>query len=486
MSTSGRFVAPRMVFLALALAGCGEGGGGGTIGAPAANHSPLFTSAASATVIENSTDPFYQASASDADGDAVSYSITGGADAAKFTVTASGQLRFSTAPNFDLPGDADGDNIYVVEVSASDGRSSTPLAVSIAVTNSKEGIHTRRVAIGFVHPVSAIPVPGDNKVIVAEKSGAIYLLDPATGTRSAYVTVPDVASDGEHGIMAVAVSPSFHANGLIYVLFNSTAGRMIVREYYRAAGVGPVGSADLDLGQHSTFGNDNGGWLMIGPDGNLYVATGDAGGDGDPTGSAQNPSSRFGKLLRVSPELDPFAGASPKPVTVSVIALGLHNPIGGDFFSGAVLLPDRGTNVREEVSMVSLASTDNLGWPFKEGSQTVRPGAPAGLIDPVLEYPHGTAPRAGSSIMGGTIYRGAIASLSGKYIFIDASGAIFDVAAGSLQQGQTLAATMFERRDLDFAPDVGTIGRPVAIAQDASGVIYIVDDDGDIFQVPAS
>ena len=108
--------------LAGSLTSCGGGGGSGT--PPAANNAPVFTSGASAAVVENTAQVFYSATASDADGDSLSYSISGGPDAARFTISTSGALQFTTAPNFDLPRDANGDNVYQITLGVSDGRAS--------------------------------------------------------------------------------------------------------------------------------------------------------------------------------------------------------------------------------------------------------------------------------------------------------------------------------------------------------------------------
>lgn len=135
---------------------------------------------------------------------------------------------------------------------------------------------------------------------------------------------------------------------------------------------------------------------------------------------------------------------------------------------------------------LTAGTVDNLGWPYREGTSLVTSGEPAGLISPVLEYAHGSGPLMGQQIMGGLVYQGVNASLAGAYVFVDASGAIFTLPLTSLQRGSTAAASLFERRDLDFTPASGTITQPVSVVQDATGAIYIACDNGDIFRVTAS
>lgn len=132
------------------------------------------------------------------------------------------------------------------------------------------------------------------------------------------------------------------------------------------------------------------------------------------------------------------------------------------------------------------ATIDNLGWPYREGTAVVAAGEPAGLLPPVLDYPHGDGLYAGRQIVGGLAFRGSNVSLAGTYLFVDSSGAVFTVPLASLQRGSTVAASSFERRDLDFTPATGTLTRPLAVVQDNSGAIYFACDNGDIFRATAS
>ncbi|WP_374580101.1 Ig-like domain-containing protein [Sphingomonas sp. J344] len=144
---------------ATALIGC-SGGSTSQPGPAPVNRAPSFTSAAAVTVAENATGSVYQAAATDPDSDALTYSISGGADAARFAITAAGQLSFAASPNFDLPADSDLDNVYQITLSVSDGRASAQLAVTISVTNSREGYAASQPGLSIRSPLlRSMPQP---------------------------------------------------------------------------------------------------------------------------------------------------------------------------------------------------------------------------------------------------------------------------------------------------------------------------------------
>jgi glucose/arabinose dehydrogenase len=471
------------------LSACGGADGGGDAGGgpsnpdPIANQPPVFSSVTTTSVVENASAAIYQAAASDPNGDALTYSITGGPDAARFTISAAGQLSFVAAPNYDLPDDADGNNVYQVQIGASDGRASTGLALSVTVTNSKEGIAVHRVATGFTNPVAIAPV-SETAMLVAEKSGAVYLLNTQTGTKSLLVQIANV---GTVGVTALVAAPTFAANGTFFAMYTTQNGYLVINRFLR----NPAGPTVPDnygplLGVNAPQ-YAGGGWLGYDASGILLAATGDAGGSADNTGSAQDAASRLGKLLRIAPNPDPYAGAAATFFLVSTIAKGFHQPNGGSQFGNGILLADHGQNVAEELDLVSQGtSVSNFGWPFKEGTRMLGSTTAAGLIEPVLEYFRTTGLRTGQAIVGGAVGPSAIASLRNQYVLADSSGAIFAVNTGLITAGTTRSADLMERRDADFAPDVGTIEHPVAITAGPGGTLFILDADGEVFSVDGS
>lgn len=495
---------------ALLLVTACSGGGGGTptpTPTPApANAAPSFTSGSTANVVENTT-AAYQATATDPDNNPLSFTIAGGADAARFTITAAGALSFVAAPNFEAPADTDGDNVYQVQLRVSDGALSATRDLAVTVTNSREGIAVRRLATGFSQPVMVSAIPNDSRVIVIEKGGGIWLLDPASGAKTLLTTITSLSTDGERGLLGLAVQPQLSqgiqpqagtaTDGPFFIHRTIGDGTIVVSRIARNGATWP--EIEVVRIPHPTNTNHNGGWLGFGPDGNLYVAIGDGGGGGDPGNNAQNPNSRLGKILRIAPNPDPFAGAAPSyyipasgnPYSAGggdpyVFALGLRNPFRNSFGpDGRLYIGDVGEGAVEEVNVVRPNQPGlNFGWKFLEGTSPFSGTAPAGLTAPVTQYTHGSGPKQGASIIGGYVYRGPVTSLQGSYVFGDfVSGNIWTLPAASLVQGQIFSNASYERRNLDFAPNAGSIGSLVSFGEDSAGNLYLVDIGGSIFMV---
>ena len=477
--------------LPLVLASCGGGGSGGSTPPPGPNASPAFTSPQTASVTENIASA-YQAAASDPNGDALTFSIDGGADAALFSITPAGALRFNAAPDYDLPGDADGDNVYAVQLRVSDASASAVQAVNITVTNSREGIAVTRVATGFSQPLYVAAIPGDSRVYVVEKGGGVYRFDPANGARTQVLNITDISTDGERGLLGLAPYPDHGSSQRLFAVATATNGAVQVRRYTLGQ---PNSSTAYDTVlniPHAENSNHNGGWIGFGPDGHVYVGVGDGGGGGDPNNNAQNPNARLGKILRfaVGAGGSTYSPAPGNPYLAGggdpyVFAIGLRNPFRASFSGATLLIGDVGQNAVEEVDMLTTAQPGtNFGWRFREGTQPFAGTAPGGLTNPVLEYLHGTGPRQGRTVTGGYVYRGPVASLQGQYVFgYFISGNLWTVPFSSLVPGQTLASSRFARRNEDFLPDAGSINQLASFGEDSAGNLFLVDLDGEIFMV---
>lgn len=491
---------------AIALAGC-SGGTSTPTPTPtpsptATNRAPAFTSVATASIAENTT-AVLTATASDPDGNPLSFSIVGGADAARFAITPAGALTFAPAPNFDLPTDANGDNVYEVLLLVSDGSLSATQNVTVTVTNSREGIAVRRVGTGFNAPQYVVAIPGSSEVYVAEYNGSIWRFNPATGVKTLLFIVGDI-NTRYGGLTGMALLPDFATSGRFMVSAMVGVYRLELRQYVlRAAGSPPSLFSTFEVGRAggSEDTNDNGGWMAFGPDGYLYVATGADSYDTSTSLKAQDRHLRWGKILRLKVEVDPYAGASPSffrpapgnPFTAGngdpyVFALGLHTPSRGSFApDGRLIIADIGQFARHEINLIRTDQPGlNFGWPYFEGSRqhTDHGNPPAGITPPVTEYENGTGPRRGGSVTGGNVYRGPVASLTGSYVFGDyETGNIWSVPYASLVTGSTLASSNYERRNEDFKPDAGEINRITSFGEDAAGNLFIVDSDGEIFMV---
>lgn len=476
----------------LVLTSCGgSGGGSGGGNPPAGNAPPRFTSAQTASVVENQT-AAYQAAASDPDGNALTFTIDGGADAARFSITPAGALTFNAAPDYDLPGDADGDNVYAVQLRVGDGSVSATQPVNITVTNSREGISVVRVGTGFNQPLYVAPIPGDSRVYVVEKGGGVYRLDPATGGRTQVLNITDISTSGERGLLGLAAYPDHATSQRLLAVATAPDGTVQVRRYTLGQ---PNSSTTYDAVlsvPHPGADNHNGGWIGFGPDGLVYVGIGDGGGGGDPNNNAQNSNVRLGKILRftIGANGSSYAPAPGNPFLTGggdpyVYAYGLRNPFRASFHGSTLVIGDVGQNAVEEIDLLTTSQPGaNFGWRFKEGTQTYSGTPPGGLIDPVAEYGHGSGPRQGNSITGGYVYRGPVASLAGQYVFTDfVSGNIWTIPFSSLVPGQTLAASRFARRNEDFAPDAGALNSIASFGEDSAGNLFLVSIGGDIFMV---
>lgn len=494
--------------LALILTACGGGGGGGG-GGGAGNSAPAFTSPAAATVAENTAGTFYTAAATDANGDPVSFSLAGGGDSALFQITAAGALSFRAPPDFEAPGDADRDNVYEFGIVASDGQASTPFTVRVTVTNvAGGGFQVRRVGTGFTAPIFVAALPDmTGRVLVVERAGRIRILNPATGAiaATAFLDITgQVSTDGERGLLAVALAPDYPTSGRAYIFMTAPGGAIQLRRY-----TSPAGNRDaLDAASgdvlieipHGQFSNHNGGWLGFGPDGLLYMATGDGGGSNDPLMNGQNRNTLLGKMLRLDvsrdefpadplrdygiPAANPFAGGGGAP---EVWLYGLRNPFRASFdrATGELWIGDVGQNAIEEIDRVRTSDSGlNLGWPLYEGTRPVFGTSTAGITMPVTEYAHGSGPLQGRTVIGGVVYRGPAESLQGLYIFADyISNNIWSVPIASLPAGTTAPSSVFTNRNAAFTPNAGTLTQIVAFGEDQAGNLLIVSIAGSVFMI---
>lgn len=500
---------------AATLGACGEDGGGGTPPSPPAptNRAPVFTSPTTASVPENTNAIAYLATATDADNNSLTYSISGGADRAEFTLSNAGALSFGALKSFASPTDADRNNIYLVQLSVSDGTVSTTLDLAVSVTSAGSGaFQVRRVATGFAGPLYLTALPDSTgRVLVVEKAGLVRILTPSSGAIAAtpFLDITGtISTDGERGLLGLALAPNYATSGTVYAYVTNPAGTIEVRKYQAASGTGDridATTSDVIISiPHPGFSNHNGGWLDFGPDGNLYMGVGDGGGSGDPDGNAQNANALLGKILRIDPSRDsyptdpqrdyaipatnPFATSGGAP---EVWMLGLRNPFraGFDRTTGNLYIGDVGQGAIEEINLVPAGATGlNFGWNRREGTAAYAGGAnSAAFTAPVTEYSHGAGALQGESVTGGYVYRGAVSALSGQYIFGDfINGNIWSVPVLSLTQGQTLASSGFTARRTAFTPTVGTINNISSFGLDQTGNLYIVDYDGDIFMLESS
>lgn len=508
---NARVSSPFLAAFALLLGSCGGGGGGGGNPPAPGNQAPSFTSANSVSVAENTAGTVYTATATDPDGNPLTFSISGGADAGRFGITSAGALSFTAAPDFEAPADADRNNVYLVQLAVSDGQASANLSLSVTVTDRADGnFRVRRVATGFVQPLYLTAIPdGSGRVFVVQQGGVIRILNPSTGAinGTAFLNVTStILTGGERGLLGMALAPDFATSGTFYVYVTNFNGDIELRRYQTFSGnpdIGDPSTGDVILTfPHPNFDNHNGGWIDFGPDGFLYIAVGDGGSGGDPSNNAQNTNVLLGKLLRIDvrsdafpgdpnrdyaiPASNPFASSGGRP---EIFAYGLRNPFRNSFdrVTGNLYLGDVGQGAVEEIDLIAPNQGGlNFGWARLEGTQTFNGTPPAGATPPVAQYFHGSGPLQGNSVTGGYVYRGPVEALQGLYIFGDfVSGNMWSVPATSLVAGQTFASNGFTVRTQTFAPPngQGAIGNVASFGVDQSNNLYIVDYDGEIFVI---
>ncbi|UDF03710.1 PQQ-dependent sugar dehydrogenase [Asticcacaulis sp. AND118] len=486
--------------LGLSLAACGgddSGGGGGGGGAPSLS----FTSGGTASFGENGTGTAYTAAATGGSG-AITYSLGSGGDNALFSIDGtSGALTFKAAPNFEWPRDSNRDNIYDVTVTASAGGASASRTVAVTVTDRSGRVALRRVGEGFTQPLF-VTGRGDNsgKVLVVQKGGLVRVLDPLTGVidATAFLDVRDqIATDGERGLLGLALAPDFSTTGVFYAYLTATNGAINIRRY-TATAAGASGAGDTLLTIAHPANNHNGGWIAFDKNGLLVAAVGDGGGGGDPSGNAQNTNVLLGKILRIDvrsdaypadpnrdyaiPMTNPFASMGGAP---EIWHWGLRNPFRNSFDreTGHLYIGDVGQSAIEEINFASSGSPGlNYGWNILEGTSFYAGGSTTGLTPPVAQYAQGTGPLQGKSVTGGYVYRGPVVSMRAQYVFGDfVNKRMWSIPVANMVQGTTLANTAFTDRTTAFAPSAGAVGSITSFGEDDFANLYVVDFDGEIF-----
>lgn len=499
------------VFASAALIGaCGGGDDAPPPPPPPANAAPVFTSAATANVTSGATGIVYTAAATDANNDPLTFSIAGGADQALFQITGTGRLTFRAPPDAAAPADQDRNNVYLVQLRVSDSQAAATIDVALTVVATATGFRVRRVATGFDQPIFLDRVPDSDRVFVVERGGLIRLLDPASGAIAAtpFLDVRNqISTDGERGLLGFTTASDYPATGNFFVFLTNPQGAIEIRRYRRSAGnpdIADATSGDLILTiPHPTYNNHYGGWIGIGPDNLLYIATGDGGGSGDPDNNAQNPNSLLGKILRLDPAGDDFPADPARDYRIpaanpfaggggarEVLALGLRNPFRASIDGAGLFIGDVGQNAIEEIDLLGIDAPGpavNFGWPILEGTRAFRSGSTAGLTPPIAEYSHGTGPLNGNTVTGGLVYRGPVASLQGSYVFADfIRPRLWSLPRTAFSLGQTQPSSSFIDRLQSFAPNAGAYTNIVSFGTDRTGNLYIVDFDGEIFVLEAA
>jgi glucose/arabinose dehydrogenase len=334
------------------------------------------------------------------------------------------------------------------------------------------------VARGLDKPLALEVAPGDTsgRLFVVERGGRIRILRGGQLAREPFLDFRRRVSrdHDERGLLGLAFHPAFASNGRFYLDFTDRAGDTRVVELR----VDPDDPDRADPASERVlfrldqpYANHNGGGLEFGPDGRLWIGTGDGGAAGDPERAGQDRGQLLAKMLRIDVD-------ARKPVA-EVMQVGLRNPwrFAFDPATGDLYIGDVGQDRWEEVDVVPAARLRgaNLGWSQMEGTHCYRKGcAPERYLAPAVEYDHQT----GCSVTGGEVYRGkAIPELDGAYFYADYCTAIvrsFRWARGAVYQHWNWKPVL----DPEFK--LSTIA---SFGHDADGELYLVTLDGVLYKL---
>jgi glucose/arabinose dehydrogenase len=308
--------------------------------------------------------------------------------------------------------------------------------LSFSLNHFSQTLTLQSFATGFSSPV-AIVNAGDDRLFVVQRGGAIRIVQPngtVLPTNFLTLTSSTVLSGGERGLLGLAFHPNYVNNGFFYVNYTRAGdGATVIARYSvdtNNPNIANPNSAQILLTIPQPFSNHNGGSLVFGPDGFLYIGMGDGGSGGDPQNLAQNQNSLLGKMLRIDVDGGSPYGIPADNPNVSnafpneIWAIGMRNPwkFSFDRVTGDLWIADVGQNAREEINKVNAPLTPglNFGWRCYEASlpfNTADCLSASNYTFPVAEYNLGGG---NCSITGGYVYRGSTyPNMVGKYFFAD-------------------------------------------------------------------
>jgi glucose/arabinose dehydrogenase len=365
------------------------------------------------------------------------------------------------------------------------------------------------VADGFTSPVSLIdPAEGTDRLFVAEQTGVIWILShgkriepPFLDLRENVVKLSSVYD--ERGLLGLAFHPDFKSNGRFYVSYSGHLSRGLSPDEWDhttyisefTVSINNPNQADPNserviLAMDKPGYNYEAGHIAFGPDGYLYIATGDSvRNPAVESGKyAQDINSLLGKILRINvngttqigqqyliPADNPFGTGEGR---AEIFAYGFRNPYRFSFDENRLFVADVGQATMEEVDLVKAGG--NYGWPTREGTtcfnsqrwdQPIESCSADGLEGPIIAYPHGGDV---SAVIGGAVYNGtSIPELEGGYIFGDwgrGNGHLFLARPRAFNLGLWNITEI----QIEFPADQTSLGQLLAIEQDQRGELYLL------------
>ena len=375
---------------------------------------------------------------------------------------------------------------------------------------------TVRVAFGLSSPVYALGPPDgpdgpDDRLFIVEQPGTIRILDLVSGMLLAdpFLDISSLVRDdgNEEGLLSMAFHPDYNTpgadnEGMFFVFFTNNAGDNQVSRYSIGASPNDADEASAQtvlVVPHPLRMNHNGGQIAFGPDGALYIATGDGGGVCDPGENAQNTDGLLGKMLRINVDSfppysttgNPFDG--PPAGADEIWSYGFRNPwrFSFDRVTGAIYIGDVGQGQWEEIDCRPSTSSggENYGWDLYEGMACPNPSC-GGIssacstisnVPPIRQYDHETD-GVSCSVTGGFVYRGCrMSDLHGSYFYADFCSD--EIRTFRSEPACAFSAASEILRTADLATPGLTINSITSFGEDGRGEIYLCDRDGEIFKV---
>lgn len=355
-----------------------------------------------------------------------------------------------------------------------------PFLFFIGIVANPQSVEIELFKDGFSSPLN-LQHANDARLFVVEQGGKIKVIqsDGTVNTTPFLDISNQISSGGERGLLGLAFHPDYANNGYFFVNYTKTNGDTRVSRF-SVDGSNPDmadPTSEFTIIEYSQpFSNHNGGCMAFGPDGYLYISSGDGGGSGDPNNRAQDRNTLLGKLLRLDvntatggnnygiPPDNPFV--NDPNARGEIWAFGLRNPwkFSFDTTDNHIWIADVGQATLEEINRAAISEAGlNYGWRCYEGSQPFNTqGCPpqSEMTFPIAEYTHSGG---NCSITGGYVYRGRVYSdIDGLYFFADFCSGII----GTVDSAGTLV-------------DYGSFpGSWTSFGEDVNKELYILDHNG--------